>query len=187
MPNAAGSEEANPPPPQIAAPAPLPAAKAATCSCAVPIAHHAKRRKPKEKMPQGPEPPPPEARPEPNAVVDAEVGEVNTSLTSILGKDVKSPKGEDLGRIVDVLADPDGRVRVAIIDFGGFLGVGNRRIAVDWPLLHFNPDAKDKSLVLSVTREKLQSTPEYKDPLSPRVLMPPAVPSHDPDPGQATK
>jgi hypothetical protein len=88
---------------------------------------------------------------------------------------VQSPKGEDLGRVVDLLADPRGHVRVAIIDFGGFLGVGTRRIAVDWPLLHFNPGDKDRPLILTVTREKLQSTPEYKDSSSPRVLMPPAA------------
>ena len=106
-------------------------------------------------------------------MVDAQVGEVGTSLGPILGRDVKSPKGEDLGRVVDVLADSQGHVRVAIIDFGGFLGVGTRRIAVDWPLLRFNPNARDKSLILNVTREKLQSAPEYKDSTSPRVLVPP--------------
>ena len=74
-----------------------------------------------------------------DAVIDAQVGEVGTSLSSILGKEVTTPKGEDLGRVVDVLADAEGHVRVAIIDFGGFLGVGTRRIAVDWPLLRFDP------------------------------------------------
>jgi hypothetical protein len=97
---------------------------------------------------------------------------------SILGKKVQSPKGDDLGRVVDVLADSTGRVRVAIIDFGGFLGVGDRRIAVDWPLLRFNPDRNDPSLLLSVTREKLKAAPEYKDNPRPQALMepPPAAP-----------
>jgi hypothetical protein len=62
-------------------------------------------------------------------------------------------------------------VRVAIVDFGGFLGVGTRRIAVDWPLLRFDP-AGDKPIILSLSREKLQSAPEYKDSAHPRVLMP---------------
>jgi hypothetical protein len=57
--------------------------------------------------------------------------------------------------------------------------VGTRRIAVDWPLLRFNPNARDKSLILNVTREKLQSAPEYKDSTSPRVLVPPPAASHD--------
>jgi pyruvate/2-oxoglutarate dehydrogenase complex dihydrolipoamide acyltransferase (E2) component len=97
---------------------------------------------------------------------------------SILGKKVQSPKGDDLGRVVDVLADSTGRVRVAIIDFGGFLGVGDRRIAVDWPLLRFNPDRNDPSLLLTLSREKLQAAPEYKDNPRPQALMepPPAAP-----------
>jgi hypothetical protein len=78
------------------------------------------------------------------------------------------------------LADSGGRVRVAIIDFGGFLGVGDRKIAVDWPLLRFNPDRSDPSLLLSVTREKLKAAPEYKDNPRPQTLMvpePAAVPA----------
>ena len=106
-------------------------------------------------------------------VIDADVKPLNTAVVSILGKKVQGPKGEDLGRVVDVLADASGRVRVAIIDFGGFLGVGNRRIAVDWPLLRFNPDGQDKSLILSLSREKLQSAPEYTDSTHPQALMVP--------------
>jgi hypothetical protein len=133
------------------------------------------KRKPKAALnqpePQSVGPAPPSK----DGVVDAEVGRIDAPLTSILGKDVFSPKGEALGRVVDLLADAEGRVRVAIIDFGGFLGVGTRRIAVDWPLLHFTPGDKDKSLRLTVTREKLQSAPEYKDSDRPRVLVPPAA------------
>ena len=145
-----------------------------------------KHRKPKAAAaPQNPPsigpPPPPPA----DAVVDAQVGEVGTSLGSILGRDVTSPKGEDLGRVVDVLADAQGHVRVAIIDFGGFLGVGTRRIAVDWPLLRFDLSARDKPLILSVDRQKLQSAPEYNSN-KPRVLMPPAAPDA-PDAGQTKK
>src|SRR5580693_40877 len=51
---------------------------------------------------------------------------------SILGKEVRSKTNENIGRIVDVVVDHRGRVRAAIIDFGGFLGVGSRKIAVDW-------------------------------------------------------
>ncbi len=110
-----------------------------------------------------------------DALVDARVGEVGTSLDSILGRDVTNPKGEDLGKVVDVLADAQGRVRAAIIDFGGFLGVGNRRIAVDWPLLRFDLNSRGKPLILAVDRQKLQSAPEYTAN-KPQVLMPPAAP-----------
>lgn len=134
--------------------------------------HHKPKRSPALQTATLTGPPPPAPA---DAVVDAQVGEEDASLGSILGRDVKSPKGEDLGRVIDVLADARGRVRVAIIDFGGFLGVGTRRIAVDWPLLHFDPESHDKPLVLSVDRQKLQSAPEYNSKML-RVLMPPAAP-----------
>lgn len=113
----------------------------------------------------------------PGALINADVAELGSSVMSILGKKVQGPKGEDLGRVVDVLADASGRVRVAVIDFGGFLGVGTRRIAVDWPLLRFNPTADDKPVLLSLSREKLQSAPEYKDSTHPKVLMLPVAAS----------
>jgi hypothetical protein len=109
------------------------------------------------------------------------VAPLPVSVMSILGKKVQSPKGDDLGRVVDVLADSGGRVRVAIIDFGGFLGVGDRKIAVDWPLLRFNPDRSDPSLLLSLSREKLKAAPEYKDDPRPKTLMVP-----EPAPAPAT-
>src|SRR5689334_21435853 len=75
-----------------------------------------------------------QATPEtPAVVVDGSVAE------TLLGKPVQSAKGEDLGRIVDVVVDRAGMVRAAIIDFGGFLGVGTRKIAVDWRMLRFPP------------------------------------------------
>jgi hypothetical protein len=120
-----------------------------------------------------------------DVMVDARVGEPGSSLGSILGREVTNPKGEDLGRVVDVLADPQGRVRAAIIDFGGFLGVGTRRIAVDWPLLHFDSNERDPPLILSVDRQKLQSAPEYNTN-RPQVLLPPAA-THAADAGQGSK
>ena len=60
-------------------------------------------------------------------------------VLGVLGKEVRSSAGENLGRIVDVLVDQGGQVRAAVVDFGGFLGVGNRRIVVGWVALHFAP------------------------------------------------
>jgi hypothetical protein len=45
-----------------------------------------------------------------------------------------------MGRIVDLLVDETGKPRAAIIDFGGFLGVGIRKIAIDWHTLRFEAE-----------------------------------------------
>jgi hypothetical protein len=156
----------------------------------VPKARHAHKHKPKASPEQAPQPQTAGAVAEtpPGAVMDAEVGQLGSSVMSILGKKVAGPKGEDLGRVVDVLADASGRVQVAIIDFGGFLGVGNRRIAVAWPLLRFDQNGGDKSLVLGVGRAQLQSAPVYKDSTHPQVLMPQSAASSSAAPdGQTNK
>jgi hypothetical protein len=83
---------------------------------------------------------------------------------SVLGKEVRSSADENMGRIVDVIVDHDGRVRAAVIDFGGFLGVGSRKIAVDWNALTFPPPASGRDVVtLELTRDQVKAAPEYKD------------------------
>jgi hypothetical protein len=85
-------------------------------------------------------------------------------VEGVLGRDVRSAADEDMGRIVDVLVDRAGQVRAAIIDFGGFLGVGSRRIAVDWNALHFpQPGKPGERIALDLTRDQVKAAPEYRD------------------------
>ena len=51
---------------------------------------------------------------------------IDADAEAILGKSVYSASNEDMGRIVDVIVKRNGEVRAAVIDFGGFLGVGSR-------------------------------------------------------------
>ena len=82
----------------------------------------------------------------------------------VLGRDVRSPTDEDMGHIVDVIVDRAGVVRAAVIDFGGFLGVGSRKIVVDWNALHFGSIAnKSDSITLELTKEQVKAAPEYKE------------------------
>jgi sporulation protein YlmC with PRC-barrel domain len=100
----------------------------------------------------------------PATVVDAE------QLESILGKKVISLTGEDMGRIVDVIVDRTGQVRAAIIDFGGFLGVGTRTIAIDWHMLRFPSKGKMENVVIDLTRNQLRVAPVFK-PGEPVVVL----------------
>jgi hypothetical protein len=91
----------------------------------------------------------------PATVVDGE------QLESVLGIEALSSTGEDMGRIVDIIVDRTGQVRAAIIDFGGFLGVGSRKIAVDWRSLHFDPK-KAGTVAVNLTKDQLRVAPVYK-------------------------
>jgi PRC-barrel domain len=82
----------------------------------------------------------------------------------VLGREVRSQTDEDMGRIVDVIVDRAGQVRAAVIDFGGFLGVGSRKIVVDWNALHFGSVAnKSDSITLDLTKDQVTAAPEYKE------------------------
>jgi hypothetical protein len=82
----------------------------------------------------------------------------------VLGRDVRSPTDEDMGHIVDVIVDRTGAVRAAVIDFGGFLGVGSRKIVVDWNALRFGRVAdKSDSITLELTKDQVKAAPEYKE------------------------
>lgn len=83
---------------------------------------------------------------------------------AVLGLDVRSPTNEDMGHIVDVIVDRTGKVRAAVIDFGGFLGVGSRKIVVDWNALHFGKvDKNSDAVTLELTKAQVAAAPEYKE------------------------
>jgi hypothetical protein len=126
-------------------------------------------RQPEQESPPSAAPPPtaapappagaPPANPErgtPAVVLD------DQEVSAILGKNVRSSAAEDMGRIVDVIVSRDGQVRAAIIDFGGFLGIGTRKIAVDWRALNFAPAGKPGAITLELTRNQVRLAPEYK-------------------------
>ena len=89
--------------------------------------------------------------------------------------------------VVDVLVDSDGRPRAAVIDFGGFLGVGSRKIATDWELLQFRPADRTQPVRLVLGRAEVQTAPEYKPSGQPAEIVAPHPPTDAPAPPDAEK
>jgi hypothetical protein len=90
-------------------------------------------------------------------------------LDSVLGREVRTRVEEDMGRIVDILADRQSRVQAAVIEFGGFLGIGTRKIAVDWSAISFENDGKRTIVIVDLSRDQLRLAPEYK-PNEPMIV-----------------
>ena len=82
-------------------------------------------------------------------------------LGSVLGRMVTDKSGDEIGRIVDLLVDADGRPRVVVLDVGGFLGIGMRRVAVAWRTLRFSHDIADPRITEDFTLDEVAAAPEY--------------------------
>nr|WP_294555409.1 PRC-barrel domain-containing protein [uncultured Rhodopila sp.] len=82
---------------------------------------------------------------------------------AILGRNVTGPDGKDIGRLVDVLVDRNGQPQAAVIDFGGFMGVGSRKVAVHWSALRFNPGGSKHQLTLEMTPDQIKAAPEFSN------------------------
>jgi len=137
----------------------LSAAVAACCAAASWAQDDATAPQPSRQQERAPSGSPKEPAPPPSVtIIDA------SEAHGVLGRDVRSPTDENMGRIVDVIVDRAGIVRAAVIDFGGFLGVGSRKIVVDWNALHFGHVAsKSDSITLELTKEQVMAAPEYKE------------------------
>jgi hypothetical protein len=143
-----------PPPPSTAASEPP------TQPAPVPVAPDtAAKDQPAPTLPKE-EPPQTAAKPDPAAKPDVPTPAAGTvvkppSVTvieavdahGILGRDVRSPANENMGRIADVIVDRAGQVRAVVVDFGGFLNVAD----------------KTASITLELTRDQVRAAPEYKD------------------------
>jgi sporulation protein YlmC with PRC-barrel domain len=87
-------------------------------------------------------------------------------VSELKGTEVKTPTGEALGELKEVALDANGRVSYAALSVGGFLGVGDRLVAVPWDALVFSlaGDKGDKKLItLASTKKQLEEAPHFKD------------------------
>src|SRR5271165_5776911 len=87
-----------------------------------------------------------------------------TAAGIVLGRGVVDSEGEDVGPLVDVLVDTSGHPIAGVIDVGGFLGVGKRRVAVAWRLLHFVPESGVTLIHMDLTFDSAAAAAEFQGP-----------------------
>lgn len=110
-----------------------------------------------------------------------------SAIDGLIGRSVKSSAAEDMGRIVDLLVTPAGQIRAAVIDFGGILGVGSRKVVVDWKALSFANITRTGTVDLALSRNEVRVAPEYKsgDPIV--ILEAPKATKTTPSEAKTTK
>src|SRR6476619_3994736 len=78
----------------------------------------------------------------------------------LIGMKVQGTDGKKLGDIKDLVVDPmDGDIDYAVLDYGGFLGVGDKYFAVPWEAFKFSADGK--KAILDVTKKDLKQAPGF--------------------------
>jgi sporulation protein YlmC with PRC-barrel domain len=82
---------------------------------------------------------------------------------NIIGTQVQNAAGESLGSISDIVMNQDGSLKAVVLGVGGFLGIGDRDIAVDWKSLNVTRDPNQRLVLrLDASREQLEQAPEFK-------------------------
>ncbi|NKE46166.1 PRC-barrel domain containing protein [Roseomonas frigidaquae] len=79
--------------------------------------------------------------------------------SNLVGTNVVASTGRDAGEIENLLIDSGGQVRAAVVEWGGFLGIGARRSVVPVEQLTFG--APDERVRMDLTRDQLERLPRY--------------------------
>ena len=83
--------------------------------------------------------------------------------SEIKGTHVKNLQNEDLGEIEEVLLDPNtGQVKFAVLEVGGFLGLGSTKVAVPWSAFQLTQEGNKPRWVLDADKEKLKNAPKVE-------------------------
>ena len=84
------------------------------------------------------------------------------SSDKVEGTTVYNSAGDKLGSIDDLMIDKhSGQVRYAVLEFGGFLGMGTDRYPLPWNMLKY--DTSMDGYVVPLDKDKLESAPHYDD------------------------
>lgn len=82
------------------------------------------------------------------------------TVTSIIKNKVHNRDGEKLGDIKDIMIDlTTGQIEYVVVEFGGFLGIGEKFFAIPFRLIEF--DTVEEACVLDQSRETLEKAPGF--------------------------
>jgi sporulation protein YlmC with PRC-barrel domain len=87
------------------------------------------------------------------------------AASKLMGATVYGPDESSVGEISDVVFNATGDIQAAVIDVGGFLGIGEKPVAVGFDELQVREDGNGTlSVMVSATQEQLDSAPTYEEP-----------------------
>ena len=85
---------------------------------------------------------------------------VDKNAAKMIGKDVVNQDGEEIGSVENMLITDTDNIQYAIVSVGGFLGIGDKLVAVPTNNLQFDKDQENVTLK-NITKEALESAPGF--------------------------
>ena len=82
-------------------------------------------------------------------------------ISDYYNQSVYDTKDNKVGDVNDLLVDKDGKVSAVIIGVGGFLGAGEKNVAVPFNALKLTDKNGKRYLVMDTTKEALEKAPGY--------------------------
>ncbi len=80
---------------------------------------------------------------------------------NLWNRSVYNAQGKAIGDLKDVLIGPDGRVQALVVGVGGFLGLGEKNVAVDYNYIEKNGGITPNRITLNMTEQDLRSAPGF--------------------------
>jgi hypothetical protein len=112
---------------------------------------------------QTPQPVPPAAAPGPVAQILPSIPANAMTVTHWYKQNVYDPSDAKIGEIMDVLVDRDGKTVALIVGVGGFLGMGEKDVAVPINAVQFKTKDSNKWYpVMNTTKDALKNAPGFK-------------------------
>ena len=101
-------------------------------------------------------------------------GSAGTTVTNFYKQNVYDPSDSKIGDVDDVLIDKEGRVTAMIIGVGGFLGMGEKDVAVPFSSVRASEKNNKWYLVLNTNKEALKTAPGFTYDKTKTTWMPAA-------------
>jgi sporulation protein YlmC with PRC-barrel domain len=113
---------------------------------------------------------------EQNAAAQFEPVTQDLTADNLIGSAVYGSNEENLGEVNDVVFDPNGGIQAVVVDVGGFLGIGEKPVAVQFDSLNVQKNGNDDfRLMVNATQEQLEAAPTYDEDAAAAGETQPAV------------
>jgi sporulation protein YlmC with PRC-barrel domain len=112
----------------------------------------------------------------PGAITQQQSGEYLAD--DVIGASVRNAQNETIGSVSDLVIDHEGKVKAAVVSVGGFLGIGDKHVALPWSDVKLQTEtrgaapgtatsgsadtSRDPVLLVNATKDQLKQAPEFK-------------------------